>query len=209
MIIVGAGGFAAELLGILLHNGNTDIAFFDNTNQDKTEYCGFPILKNESDVKTWFVQSGSKDYCLGIGGPKNRLKLSSLFDIWGGELRSTYSHNIDIGVVENEIGLGTNICSGVIITGNVKIGRGCIINIKASISHDCTIGDFVEISPGAIITGNCNIESCVTIGANATIIPRIRIGENSVVAAGAVVTKDVPSNTMVAGVPAVIKKTIC
>lgn len=208
MIIVGAGGFATELLGVLLHNGKTEIAFFDNTDQDKTEYFGFPVLKNESDVKNWFIQSGSNEYCLGIGGPNNRLNLSSLFDTWGGELCSTYSHNIDIGVVENEIGIGTNVCSGVIITGNVKIGRGCIINIKASISHDCTLGDFVEVSPGASITGNCIIESCVTIGANAIIIPRIRIGENSVVAAGAVVTKDVPSNTMVAGVPAEIKKLI-
>ncbi|MDB5112014.1 MAG: acetyltransferase, partial [Mucilaginibacter sp.] len=40
------------------------------------------------------------------------------------------------------------------------------------------------------------------IGAAATILPGVTIGENSVVAAGAVVTKDVPANTIVAGVPA-------
>ncbi|MDB5062741.1 MAG: maa1, partial [Mucilaginibacter sp.] len=38
--------------------------------------------------------------------------------------------------------------------------------------------------------------------AAATILPGVTIGENSVVAAGAVVTKDVPANTIVAGVPA-------
>ncbi|MBK7609142.1 MAG: hypothetical protein KA109_15705 [Saprospiraceae bacterium] len=46
------------------------------------------------------------------------------------------------------------------------------------------------------------------IGANATILPGLVIGENSVVAAGAVVTKDVPPNTIVAGVPAKIIKKI-
>src|SRR5699024_11709289 len=45
------------------------------------------------------------------------------------------------------------------------------------------------------------------LGANATILPGVTVGENAVVAAGAVVSKDVPANTVIAGVPAkVIKK---
>ena len=40
------------------------------------------------------------------------------------------------------------------------------------------------------------------IGAGATILPGVTIGENSIVAAGAVVSKNVPSNTIVGGVPA-------
>jgi acetyltransferase-like isoleucine patch superfamily enzyme len=40
------------------------------------------------------------------------------------------------------------------------------------------------------------------IGAAATILPGVTVGENSVVAAGALVAKDVPDNTVVAGVPA-------
>jgi acetyltransferase-like isoleucine patch superfamily enzyme len=39
-------------------------------------------------------------------------------------------------------------------------------------------------------------------GAGAIILPGVTIGESSIVAAGAVVTKDVPSDTIVAGVPA-------
>ncbi len=46
------------------------------------------------------------------------------------------------------------------------------------------------------------------IGAGATILPYITIGENAIVAAGAVVTKDVPDNSIVAGVPAKIVKSI-
>lgn len=46
------------------------------------------------------------------------------------------------------------------------------------------------------------------IGANATILPGVSIGRNAVVAAGAVVTKNVPANTVVAGVPARVIKTI-
>ena len=46
------------------------------------------------------------------------------------------------------------------------------------------------------------------IGAAATILPGVTIGENSVVAAGAVVNADVPSNTIVGGVPAKFIKSI-
>lgn len=44
------------------------------------------------------------------------------------------------------------------------------------------------------------------IGAAVTILPGVTVGENSVVAAGALVTKDVPDNTIVAGVPARVIK---
>lgn len=42
----------------------------------------------------------------------------------------------------------------------------------------------------------------VFIGCNSTILSNVRIGPNAIVAAGSVVTKDVPSGTVVAGVPA-------
>ena len=42
----------------------------------------------------------------------------------------------------------------------------------------------------------------VWMGGNVTILPGVTIGNNVIIAAGAVVTKDVPSNTLVGGVPA-------
>lgn len=46
------------------------------------------------------------------------------------------------------------------------------------------------------------------IGAGATILPGVIVGENAVVAAGALVSKDVPTNSVVGGVPAKLLKTI-
>jgi acetyltransferase-like isoleucine patch superfamily enzyme len=51
------------------------------------------------------------------------------------------------------------------------------------------------------------VKKRASIGANSTIMCGITIGENSIVGAGSVVTKDVPPNTIVAGVPAkVVRK---
>ena len=52
------------------------------------------------------------------------------------------------------------------------------------------------------------IEDDVWIGTAATIMQGVTIGAGSVVAAGAVVTRDVPAQTLVAGVPAQVIKTI-
>ena len=49
------------------------------------------------------------------------------------------------------------------------------------------------------------IEDGAVIGSRAVIKAGVTVGKNSVVAMGAVVTKDVPPNTVVAGVPAKIK----
>jgi len=52
------------------------------------------------------------------------------------------------------------------------------------------------------------IEDDVWLGAGAVITDGVRVGKGAVVAAGAVVTKDVPSYTVVGGVPAKFIKTI-
>lgn len=46
------------------------------------------------------------------------------------------------------------------------------------------------------------------IGAAAAILPGVTIGENAIVAAGAVVSRDVPPDTVVAGIPAKVVKNL-
>jgi bifunctional UDP-N-acetylglucosamine pyrophosphorylase/glucosamine-1-phosphate N-acetyltransferase len=78
---------------------------------------------------------------------------------------------------------------------------------------DATIGERTNIGAGTI---TCNydgknkhattIEDNVKIGSDTMLVAPIRVGSGSVTGAGAVVTKDVPPDTLVAGVPATIKK---
>lgn len=41
----------------------------------------------------------------------------------------------------------------------------------------------------------------VMIGANSTVLPNVRIGSNVIIGAGSIVTKDIPDNSVAAGVP--------
>lgn len=62
--------------------------------------------------------------------------------------------------------------------------------------------------PAINLAGNTEVGECCFLGINTTSISGITIGMNVQTAAGSVLTKDVPSNVMVAGVPAEIKKKI-
>ena len=107
-----------------------------------------------------------------------------------------------------------------------QIGKNVFINHACSFLDmgGITIEDDVLIGPKVnLITENHPLEPVdrralickpivikrnAWIGAAATILPGVTIGENAVVAAGAVVHQDVPTNTIVGGVPAKIIKKI-
>ena len=208
MLIVGAKGFAKEVLEVLFQNNfSENIAFFDDVNDDVFGklYDRFQIFKTIPEVENYF-NSVSKDFTIGIGNPVLRKIIFDKFTNLNGNFVSTISPKTNIGNFGNIIGEGSNIMTGTVITNDVTVGKGTIINLNCTIGHDSKLGLFVELSPGVHISGNCKIGDFTTIGTNATILPKVKLGKNVIVAAGSVVTKDVPDNCMVAGVPAVIKK---
>lgn len=92
-----------------------------------------------------------------------------------------------------------NACSKLTIGNDVQIGPNVVI---ATANHSIVDNKVVhEGLGGEVIIGN----GC-WIGANVTIIGDVKIGDGVIVGAGAVVTKDIPSNVVVGGVPAVIIK---
>ena len=99
----------------------------------------------------------------------------------------------------------TFICEGVHIGDGVFVGHNVtFINDKypRSVNPD---GSMQTEEDWKLV--ETFVKKGASIGSSSTIMCGVTIGENSIVGAGAVVTKDVPDNTVVAGVPAkVIKK---
>lgn len=114
-------------------------------------------------------------------------------------------------IIGNNVSIGTNTVleSGNKIGNNVRIHSLCFL-------ENTTIGNDVFIGPHVVFTDDPHpacprykecvlgaiVEDNVSIGANSTILPGIQIGRNSLIGAGSVVTKDVPPNSVMAGVPA-------
>jgi sugar O-acyltransferase (sialic acid O-acetyltransferase NeuD family) len=208
MLIVGAKGFAKEVLEIVHKNDSVStVAFYDDVNEDIGDYLynQYPILKSEAEVKEFFGKFGN-EFTIGIGGPNLRRMLYDKFTEIGGDFISTISENAVIGSFGNEIGKGSNLMQNIVLTNDIYIGSGVIINQLASIGHDVIINDFCEICPNVSISGNCEIGEYSFIGTGAIILPKVKIGKNVIIGAGAVVSKDLPDNCVAVGVPAKIIK---
>lgn len=114
----------------------------------------------------------------------------------------------------------TNFGRSISLGKNVFINHACsFLDIGGiTIEDDVMLGPRVNLTSEnhpldphdrkAVIPGHILIKRNAWIGAGATILPGITIGENAIVAAGAVVNRDVPANTVVAGVPARVIKEI-
>ena len=112
-----------------------------------------------------------------------------------------YGQNITVG---KNVFINSGCCfqdqGGIEIGDNVLIGQQVVI---ATLNHDLMPEKRGNMLPAPVKIGNN-----VWIGAHATVLSGVTIGNGAVIAAGAVVTKDVPENTVAAGVPAKIIKTI-
>ena len=202
MIILGAGGFAKELIDVLVRDNNytnEKLYFFDEIDKTKDTLFGFKVFHTVEEVEDVFKQNSFK-FCLGVGMPRSRYDLCKKFEQLGGELTSIVSPESIIGNFNVEIGKGSCIMGKSIISNNVTIGKGTLINVDVLAGHDVSIGDFSDISPGVKITGHCQIGKYVTIGTGAVLLPKVKIGNNSVIAAGSVVTNDIPDNSFVVGI---------
>lgn len=208
MIIIGAKGFAKEVLEVLHQlNQLNEVVFYDDVNADIPDflYNQFKVLKNKKEAIDYLKNIDAR-FTIGIGNPLLRRKLFEDFTAIGGEYVGTISPFAKIGNFGNSIAVGCNIMTGTVITNDVIIKKGALINLNCTIGHDSLIGEFVEMSPGVHISGNCIVGDYSVIGTNATVLPRVTIGKNVIVGAGSVVTKDIPDNCLVVGIPAIIKK---
>jgi acetyltransferase-like isoleucine patch superfamily enzyme len=127
------------------------------------------------------------------------------------------------------IGDDTKIGAFVEIQKNASIGRRCKISSHTFVCEGVTIEDEVFVGhnvafindsyPRAAMNGRLQTEADwkvertlvkrgASIGSGATVLANVTIGENAIVGAGSVVTKDVPDNTIIAGNPAKVLRSL-
>lgn len=129
-----------------------------------------------------------------------------------------------------EIGDETKIGAFVEVQKGAKIGKRCKISSHSFICEGVTIEDQVFIGHNVTFINDAypratrldgglqteqdwKVESTLvkkgaSIGSGSTVLCKVTIGENAIVGAGSVVTKDVPANTIVAGTPARVLRSL-
>jgi sugar O-acyltransferase (sialic acid O-acetyltransferase NeuD family) len=207
--IIGAGGFGREV-NMLINQINVFdkkfnfIGFFDDGIQKGTKINNSMVLGNIADLNDW---GNPLLIVIAIGNPKIKKVISEKITNPHVSYPVLVHPSVIIGDnFNNQIGNGSIVCAGVIITVDVKIGSHVILNLSCTVGHDTIISDYCSIMPGVNISGEIVISNCVFVGTGAKIINLLKIGENTIIGAGALVAKNLPSNCTAIGVPAKIIK---
>jgi acetyltransferase EpsM len=154
-----------------------------------------------------FIPLVGEAYLIGFTGHK-QTRLRDEVRTRFGITFSTAIHPRAVVSPSARIGAGSIVGAGAILASGVRLGEHVLINRGASVGHDTEIADFGIVQPSASLAGHVRCGYGAVVGIGATVIEDRQIGEYSQVAAGAAVTQDVPPHTLVAGVPAVVKKVL-
>lgn len=208
--IYGAGGFGREVAWLLSTAERMKtlevVGFIEDDAARGRVVNGKPVLSWES-----FVASHRDALVtLAVGDPASRRGVAEKCGKAGFSFATVVHHSVEISEFV-ELGVGSIVCSGSILTVNIEIGPHVHINLDCTIGHDVRIGEFTTLSPGVHVSGNVHIGKQVYIGTGATIIngtsknPLV-IADGTVIGAGACVTRSTDGNSLYAGVPAELKK---
>lgn len=142
----------------------------------------------------------------------NNVKLAKFINLYGCSIGDNSKVGAFVEIQKNatvgkncKVSSHTFVCEGVTIEDDVFVGHGVMfINDKVPRS---TSGGALQTEADWNVVPTV-IKKGASLGTNSTIMCGVTVGENAVVGAGSVVLKDVPANTVVAGNPARVIRSV-
>ena len=171
---------------------------------DRLRRIGAPFVGPTSVLKD--LPPGCK-FSIGVGSGAVRRKLDFVATAAGLEAATLIHASATFGA-DVRIDAGAVVCAHVSVTTNVTIGRHAHINLNSTIGHDSVLADFSTVNPLCAISGDVSVGEEAMVGTNSAINQGLYIGRGSIIGSGSAVTKNVDDYKLVAGVPAVVKKSL-
>ncbi|WP_431164676.1 acetyltransferase [Tenacibaculum halocynthiae] len=203
--IFGAGGFGREVKTIIDKiNEQTPktfnfLGFYDDGIEKGKIINNYPVLGGIEELN---ALDEDLSLVISIGDPQIKTAIVEKIKTAKIDYPVIVHPNASISNDDVEIGKGSIICEGSIVTCNIKIGDFVILNLMCTVGHDSIIDNYCAFMPSVNISGEVHIKNGVYVGTGAKIINMLEIGEGTIVGAGAVVSKSLPSKCTAVGIPA-------
>jgi sugar O-acyltransferase (sialic acid O-acetyltransferase NeuD family) len=207
--IWGTGGFAREVLQIVEDCRDDGqpydfVGFLDgNAKTHGTAVHGHPVLGDQR----WLSEHPHVAVVIAVGNPVYKRRIIGSINESSHSRFVTLKHPRCWVGRRVELGEGSILCAGVMVTTDVVLGHHVILNLNTTVGHDAVLEDLVTVAPGVNVSGNVRIGTGTDVGTGSSIIQGISIGPWSVVGAGSVVVRDLPRDVTAVGVPARVIKT--
>jgi sugar O-acyltransferase (sialic acid O-acetyltransferase NeuD family) len=205
LVIIGAGGLGKEIAWSygrsMGQSGEFNLVGYcdDNPALVGQTQLGLPVLSLEALLKDPHTDGMHFICAIGNNAVRKTLVDRCLSSQW--QPLSIIDPSVILGL-ETQIGVGTYLAPGCIISNQTVLKDHIIVNLHASVGHDCRVEMFAQLCPGARISGNCIIETGAFLGTNAALAPGRHMGHNSILGGGSFCAVDIPDSTTALGTPA-------
>lgn len=192
ILIIGTGGFAAELTDYIEDKSFGDhiilkgyLATVDGQPYHKKYKYSKPYLGNLMEYKI----EDDDYFVIAIANIQVRKEIIVYLESKKAQFINLI-HPTAIIAKTAEMGVGNIIDPYCIIGPNVKIGNYNIFTSQTIISHDSIVGNN-NFLPTSLFAGDTKLGDNNSLGIRCTSIPSIKIGNNTVIKAGMLIDKDV------------------
>jgi len=101
-----------------------------------------------------------------------------------------------------QIGEGSYVAAGAIVTVNCTIGRFVTVNMHCQVAHDDVLEDLVTLHPDTHLGGNVCVEQGAELGTGSIVIPGLTVGARAVLGAACTVVRSLTGDATYVGIPA-------
>jgi sugar O-acyltransferase (sialic acid O-acetyltransferase NeuD family) len=197
LLLVGASGLAREVLAA----GITGVAGIldDDADLHGGEVGGMPVLGAAGEAVR---RDEQLLVCIGPGsGRRQVVRRLARAGVDPRRFAPYVARSARIGAT-SEVGPGSILLDGVVVTADARIGRHVVVMPNCTITHDDVLEDYATLTAGVSLAGGVTVREGAYLGMNATVRQGVDIGARATVGMGAAVVRDVPEGEIWAGVPA-------
>ena len=187
LVIVGAGGHGREVLQLARDINRQSpqwnvLGFVDDAYIEPRQVGDVPLLG----ALDWLAGQACS-VVVAIGAPAIRRRVVQRLLALGTRDFACLLHPSAIVGARVELGLGTIVCAGAVLTTDIILGEHVIVNTASVVSHDCRLADFVTLAPRVTLSGSASLAEGVEVGVAAAVMQGLSLEAWSKVGGGACV----------------------
>lgn len=201
ILIVGAGGHGRGILEILVAAGQGEcvVGFLDDGLGSEHRVGGLPVVGTVASAASWSAKGAV--FLLGVGEPLVRRTVARKLDALGAAFASAVHPRATL-YREVEVGPGAVVAAGVVVAAKTTLGPHSLLNLNATVGHDCRLEAFATVAPGANLGGFVHMAEAAFVGLNGTVVPGRNLGRECRLGPGSVLLEDLGERRIAFGVPA-------
>jgi sugar O-acyltransferase (sialic acid O-acetyltransferase NeuD family) len=193
VLIIGAGGHGAVIVDILHRTTGVRLLGVADANPallGRAIVGEYKVVVRQNEVAEHFDPKRVALF-VAIGDNRTRFEVADTFAGYGFGFVNAIDPTAKVALGAR-LGVGVAVMPQAVVGTRASVGDHAILNTKASVDHDCSIGRATHVAPGATLGGTVIVGHRSLVGIGCSVNKGIHIGDDVAIASGFTIYRDVP-----------------